>query len=464
MLPGGSGASREEGNYVSYDYKFTPPTGMDRVDGRSAQVEDYLLPKTQRRRGDLEGIVDTNLADYAIGEVMFTLYIFDLDPQVLRLISSDRRGIKQFLEQNGGIRVYRDGMRVYNYGEPGDDWLNLGGRRVNVPTARLSNNIVTGAFSLNLESSNDLVEKTNREGFVESGAYRSFRDAVVRTVDRITLERNQDKLRIRNAYNKRSESIAEVVDDLRKALQQRGLLEQLEQYIDRLEREYLSVRDRLLTSAGAGLSLAIVIHEVEKGIAELKLAVERESSGDRVKELAHHLSELVDGLTYLTRRSGRSMEKASRLIRQSLFNTEYRLRYHSIEALDLFDSTAEDFEIRCTRRLLIATLMNLIDNSIYWVNQRRPNKGIIYFGPSRDFPEGPAIIVADNGPGFRDSPELLVEAFISNKPDGMGLGLHLADEVMKAHGGRLHFPEKGEITMPRDIDGAVVALIFKEAK
>ena len=56
---------------------------------------------------------------------------------------------------------------------------------------------------------------------------------------------------------------------------------------------------------------------------------------------------------------------------------------------------------------------------------------------------------------------MLVEPFISNKPDGMGLGLHLADEVMKAHGGRLHFPEPGEINLPLGMDGAVVVLLFQ---
>ena len=456
--------AKNQGNHLRYEYKFTPPLSMDRVEGRTALVEDYPLPTPQRRRKELDDAVDYNLANHAIGEVTFALHIFDLDPQVLRLTSTDRRGVRQFLDQNGGIRVYRDGMRVYNYGEPGDDWLNLDGRRVNVPAAKLSNNLVTGAFSLNLESSTDLIEKTNREGFVENEAFHAFREAVVRTADRITVERNKDKLRIRNAYSRRSGNVSEVVDDLRNALQQRGMLEQLTQYVDRLEREYMAVRDRLLTSAGAGLSLAIVIHEVEKGIGELKIAVERDATGDKVRELANHLSELVDGLTYLTRRSGRSTERASRLVRQSLFNTEYRLRYHAIEVLNLFESdseAAEDFEVRCTRRLLIATLMNLIDNSIYWIDQKKPSRGIVYFGPSLEFPEGPAIVVADNGPGFRDSPELLVEAFLSNKPDGMGLGLHLADEVMKTHGGRLHFPDQGEIKLPQGIDGAVVALIFK---
>ena len=447
-----------QGNFLSYQYEFTPPLGMERVEGRKFVETDYLLPKLREARSDNHQT--PSLADYAIGDISFKIHIFDLEPQILHLTTTDRSGIRRFLRENGGIRVYRDGVRVYNYGEPGDDWLDLGGRRVNLPTSRLSNNIVIGAFSLDLESSADLVEKTNREGFVENPAYNSFRNAVLGAVDRITVKRNEDKLRIRNSYRKRRESLVEALEDLRTALDQRGLLEQFSIYVDRIEREYLEVRDRLMTSAGAGLSLATVIHEVEKGIQELNRAVGRGVSAERIRELARHLSELVDGLTYLTRRSGRSVENSSILVRQALFNTEYRLRYHSIIATNGFTQD-RDFRIRCTRRLIVATLMNLIDNSIYWMDQKGSRERVLYIGPSWELRNGPAIVVGDNGPGFKDPPELLVEPFISNKPDGMGLGLHIANEVMKAHDGRLHFPEPGELDLPPNVTGAVVALVFK---
>ena len=447
-----------EGDFLSYEYEFSPPPGMDRVEGRRFEETNWPIP-VPRALWSSAGW-KPSLADHAIGDISFKLHIFDLEPQILHLTTSDRGGLRRYLRQNGGIRVYRDGVRVYNYGEPGEDWLDLGGRRVNSPAGRLSNNLVIGAFSLDLEKSPGLIEKTNREGFVENPAYQSFKNAVMTTVGRVTFHRNEDKLRIRNSYGKRRERFVEALENLRTVLDQRGLLEEFSTYLDQVEREHLEFRDRLMTSAGAGLSLATVIHEVEKGIQELNRAVERDVSVDRLRELATHLSELVDGLTYLTRRSGRSVENASTLARQSLFNTEYRMRYHSIVANNTF-SSEKDFRVQCSRRLIVATLMNLIDNSIFWLDQKGSKDKVVYMGPSRAFRDGPAIIVGDNGPGFRDPPELLAEPFISNKPDGMGLGLHIASEVMKAHDGRLHFPEQGEVDLPPDVTGAVVALIFK---
>jgi len=108
----------------------------------------------------------------------------------------------------------------------------------------------------------------------------------------------------------------------------------------------------------------------------------------------------------------------------------------------------------------------LVDNSIWWLDNRwgeQKGKKKLFIDVVPDLYGKPAIIVADNGSGFIDPPELLVEPFISRKPDGMGLGLHVASEVMKAQGGSLEFPDRSELDLPREIDGAVVAICFKGA-
>jgi C4-dicarboxylate-specific signal transduction histidine kinase len=78
--------------------------------------------------------------------------------------------------------------------------------------------------------------------------------------------------------------------------------------------------------------------------------------------------------------------------------------------------------------------------------------------------EGPAIVIADTGPGFQDVPERLIRPFFTRKPDGMGLGLYYSNIAMELSDGKLLFPERDELHLPKAFDGAAVALVFKEAR
>jgi signal transduction histidine kinase len=417
---------RLSGRSLEYDYRFEPTPGL-RLEGREVKNVKLSLKKDMER--------------YGIGPVKINLYIYDRDPTVLSLSTSDKKGLREFLNENGGIRVYRNGVRVYDYGERGNDWLDLGGRRVNVPTKRISNNLVIGAVSLDLSKSSENV---------------AFAIAQIET------ERNKDKDRIRaaTARGKVKQPVIEDLSLLRQEIEKRGIAEDLSPYIDRIERQFEEVRDQLLVAASSGLSFSIVIHEIEKGIAELVTAVERDPSIERIKRLAKHLSELIDNLTYLTRKSGKAKEKASSLIRSAVFNINFRLEAHRIQLINGIERGDQDFEARCSRRLITGTIMNLIDNSIWWLENKGGKNKKIYVGTSFDLTLGPAIIVADNGPGFIDDPGYLIQPFVSRKPDGMGLGLHIASEIMQANNGHLIFPEKGDIELPEGIDGAIVALVF----
>ena len=108
-----------------------------------------------------------------IGPVTGEFYVYDRDQEVRRRVPNIRL-LETYLDETGGVRVYRDGIRVYNYGERGDDWLGLDLRRVNVPTRRISNNIILGAIHLSLKESTSLVEKTTREGFRRKRALPSI--------------------------------------------------------------------------------------------------------------------------------------------------------------------------------------------------------------------------------------------------------------------------------------------------
>ncbi len=71
------------------------------------------------------------------------------------------------------MSVYRDGFRVWPYGEPHDDWLRLDQRRVNNPVTRLSNNQVVGRSRA--MGNPELADQTNREGILQSRALEDLR-------------------------------------------------------------------------------------------------------------------------------------------------------------------------------------------------------------------------------------------------------------------------------------------------
>ena len=160
----------------------------------------------------------------------------------------------------------------------------------------------------------------------------------------------------------------------------------------------------------------------------------------------------------LVRREGKVSLKASELIRQAEFNVDYRLKAHGIKVINW--ANRNDFKIKCSRRLIVGAIMNIIDNSIWWLENKKPSQKYIFLSTSRDLKEGPAIIIGDNGSGLIDELEYLVQPFFTRKPDGMGLGLHIVDEVMKVHKGKIKILQPGDIRLPREIDGAVLALVF----
>lgn len=360
-----------KGSTLSYRYQFTPYPAMQRVKPRSASPSDINITRRNKETRKSEVI---DLDKHHVGPVHLDLYIFDREPNILALSEvADIKGLKQFLDESGGVRVYRDGIRVYDYAEQDNDWLNLDARRVNVPTARISNNLIAGAVSLSLKDSVDLkeerglIEKTNREGFVDNADFRAFRDAVIFAITHVQAERNKDKAHLRNLYAGEiaKEPVLADLTELRALVEKKKLADEMGPFLDRIERDFMVIRERFLTSASAGLNLSIVIHEVEKGVQSLKDEVRRGKVTPRIKSLAIHLSELVEGFGALLRGSGVTRVKASTMISQALFNTELRLKVHEI--IPSIDLRKNDFETKCSRRLIVSTLMNLIDNSIWWL-------------------------------------------------------------------------------------------------
>jgi signal transduction histidine kinase len=468
----------ENNSITSFDYNFTPWATMTKLKSREVNFEDKLISnlrnlKYKNEKGKEEIF---SLANNKIGKVIFEGFIFDLDTFILKLGVSDKDGFKKYLKSNGGIKVFRDGLRVYDYGEPENDWLNLDYRRFQQPTKAISNNLVLGAVYLDRKSSTDLIEKTNREGFVENEAYRDFRNSILYCIELIETLRYSDKKKLKEVYGATPKS-APLMSTLSEAKQYIEALPvdnetkvQIVKYFNKIESDYKRISENLLKAAGAGLSMSVVVHEVEKILYEVEKVLKVENASERVLKLVTHLSSLIDGYAEIIRRPSQSNEDLIMIINQALFNTEYRLMAHKITTLKRFQSFKGRTKIKVAKNLLIGTLMNLIDNAIYWLDQKSLNaieknesfeKKIFI-----DLIEEENIInvlIADNGTGFLIPTDDITEPFVSAKPGGMGLGLHIANEIMEAQKGRLFFPEAEEFDIPEEFkNGGIIVLAFKK--
>ncbi len=471
---------RFDGGKVSYSYRFRGVPGI-KVAARKlkrseslqvlADVEPDDLDPSEgpRRRKQTKLIADTDAIE-GIGPVKGEFYVFDRDREVLSRLAESRL-IERYLDQNGGVRVYRDGIRVYNYGENGDDWLGLDLRRVNTPTRNISRNIVVGVVDLELEKSPALREKTNREGFVENDAYRRLRQVVLGALSVFEIERKLDKQRIREATGKPNESprgVADPIAEIRRIAKQNGVGEQMEPALNRIEADYNALRDSFLTAGLSQVGLAVVFHEVERGVAVLHKSIQAGQQIDLLKAQAGQLQRVLETSTQLLRKADKKPHSLRHLVKTSRDMNQVRFRLHQVRLVcPALEEKAQDAEAIFAFGLALGAVTNLIDNAIHWMRVARPNDAPetearrLFIDIVPDHPDGPAVIIADNGTGFSDDPQQLIQPFFSRRPDGMGLGLYYANLVMQLNEGRLVFPGPEEFDVPPGFDGAVVALVFR---
>ena len=274
---------------VSLKYEFKPWRTLTKIDkgriitAQDLQDEDLFLKGLREVEGKKKKQqYDINLTDYNIGEIDFDLIIFETDTILFNYLDTEKTTLTTYLAENGGIRVYRDNVRVYDYGEPDNDWLGIDLKRVHRVGGNVSNNIVIGSVSLRRDQSYGLKEKTNREGFIENESYHAFVDAINYVLSIFVRLRNEDKEKLTSLY-KTHKAIEPVLSDLNDVIELVELKvtnetdkHEILKYLYRIDKQYTEVKEVLIKSANAGLNLGVVIHEMEKQVAALIGCIERD--------------------------------------------------------------------------------------------------------------------------------------------------------------------------------------------
>lgn len=451
---------------TEYMYEFKPWEILSKVKYRKSHeyentpIYDIDDKKSKER---------ISLEPFKIGKVTIELRVFDLDSYILNLgFKNDKNTLKNYLKKNGGIAIYRDNMRLYEYGEESNDWLGLGARRINNPSKTISGRLVVGAVYLDRLSSGDLIEKTSREGFIENSAYECLVKAVLYAISCVENERMLDKADLRLYYsgtykNPVIDSVRRLVKIVDKKVKNEKLKKEINSALGNIEREYLEINSMYVKSSSIGLNMSMVIHEIDKILKELEKGVIEEKASIHIKGLVSDLAMRISSYAELIKNTKTKKATIFSLVDGTLNVFKYRIRAHQLEIENLVEDDGN--KIDCAESLVRSAIMNILDNSIYWLEKYGiENKKILFleFIPEMGYR---GLLIVDNGRGFTIPRDKLVMPFISKKEDGMGLGLHLVNEIMDTISGKLIFPDSKDFDIPEEYEnGAAVALIFKEAK
>jgi len=195
------------------------------LDANKIGVVIYELPKT------FEEIANTSF-DIA---VIWRRYEHLKDPNMLT-----GGIIDEIFEHHSGVKVFLEGFRVYPYGDPGNDWLNIDeiqARRlttisdifsrvvnnligVNPSRARLyhpRNQNLLGSVFLTNKDKLKFISLVNREGFIENEAFMQLKECLQDSLEWLTIYYAYfQELLNREIVKESSEEFRELLDDSEK--------------------------------------------------------------------------------------------------------------------------------------------------------------------------------------------------------------------------------------------------------
>ena len=397
------------------------------------------------------------------GPVRARLFAFDLETEAMARIGP-RMEVRAWLREWSGISVYRDGFRVWPYGEPHDDWLRLDQRRVNNPVVRLSNNQIVGFVEISADQNPELRDQTNREGLIHNDALGDLQRFILHAM--LTLE--ADRQAQRHPAGKRPERRQTKPASTQELTGITDTLERLARQVtpevgDELRRTADRVRSQIATQeatqrrmlegysnlAALGHAASLLGRSAHTGIAGLRervssirTALDGKAPADP-GSLSTSVAELEGMLDLVALQLSAVASAGSGAVRRRRgLDVAVELRRIRDDLRPVLELEDAELDVPLTDGALLRTEMRpemltslvsvLVRNSLEWRLADRPLRMIASAYGSGESLE---IMFSDNGRGVLATLEdKLFEPGVSGN-EGAGMGLTIARNVVTAHGG-----------------------------
>jgi signal transduction histidine kinase len=391
------------------------------------------------------------------------------------------RQAQDMANRYGGIRIYRDGMRIPPYGDAGNDWLELDAlsrrRTILIP---LANSNFFGVVSISRDENVLLVDTASREGVVENEAFddlRTFvRDGLIWGAQQVAAARPKKKRKgrvaadapqsrealVENAFenvlaaaSSKGQTLGpEIVSVLREAIASAHDADAAEREI---RNELLGEIELLRVLAALGTSIALFSHEVRgavnratgalSDIAELDTHGKNgdhtellEEARDAIEQLAA-LGAFIDLYMSQTRRRERRPQPVHDVVRQ--FVDAFGRTFHRRNiAITWKVEPASLRTAPMTRSELDAILFNFLTNAVKAMDYEGHIERRIQIEGRREN-KSAVIRFEDTGVGIDPNvADRLFDPFVTTSQPGdselgigTGLGLKIVADIAEAYEG-----------------------------
>lgn len=422
--------------------------------------------------------------------------------------------LREFLDKNAGIKIYRDNISVKPYGYQnspvGFDWLSLAERKgadpagVGRETYKVTPNQLLGGIFISRDKNPDIYDSASREGLLDNEAFEELRDVALGSI--ILLESYRVKLfkKLESKKAKKKETINQNVSNVVKDLSsvKESLVEynksdgdrdksEISKTIKKLENviksstsafEMLLDEKRVLHGlATLGISTAVFGHETESAINNFKDAASNARNYLRLEppdivvaneelEVAFNQAKLIAGWGSfaLTRVQYEKRTKKNKKIKQVLRNTLNEIKpaldASNIELISRYENVVAEVYQMNIESIILNLVTNAYNACLNGIGTRKIK--IELESKNIETIKGYEIAVSDSGPGIpkeyieRIWDPLFTTTVGSGKArGGVGLGLTIVKSIVDSLKGTINVTTdnelKGarfEIWLPRKID------------
>jgi len=464
------GEFKPDGTLV-YRYAFRPYHGR----GRNPDENSYAWSEIQahfKRHYDFD-VADSKKP--TCGPFEFEIRAWELEKDSLaeaeQVFSISRSDIRSQIRAFKGLSIYRDGVLVLPKSETNRDWLGLDLRRVSLVGRRLSTSQIVGYLAISAESNPKIEDTSDRERLVDTPEATEFRHVLLYIVTVLETERNQDKITQEKPISDLFQELSpgpllaqaqEVAAENGSASDVMPLLADYDQKVERVQKQLQATFTYYSRLANIGTIAQKLVHEVGHNVsiigAFLRVAREFFSAEnpnravlEKRLELAEHavqaLGRLADLFRPLASRSfARGQRKASF---QVIWTACIEAKSDELQQAGIKWETslrAPD-SVQIDPGELWTVLYNLLDNAIYWLGRAKGGSRRVLV-ETRPANEAGRVVCFfhDSGPGVeREDQERIFLPGVSKRPNGFGMGLTVASEVIVGHGGKMGVKSPGKL-------------------